>query len=70
MNPSSLTINHLGEHFGLEEDDLPKDAFPLSYRTLMQHQQSDKKLQQLALTYPHYSLTQFHGGGKTQSLIN
>ena len=35
MNPSSLTTDTLGEHFGLEEDDLPKDAFPLSYRTLM-----------------------------------
>ena len=46
MTPSSLTTDNLGEHFGLEEDDLPKDAFPLSYKTLMQHQQSDRKLQQ------------------------
>ena len=69
MDTSSLTKENLGEHFGLEEDDLPKDAFPLSYKTLMQHQQSDKKLQQLALTNPHYSLTQFHGGGKTRTLI-
>ena len=67
MHTSSLTKDNLAEHFGLEEDDLPKDAFPLSYRTIMLHQQSDRKLQQLALTNPHYSLTQFHGGGKPEA---
>ena len=69
MTSSTLKTNHLAEQFGLEEDDLPKDAFPLSYKTLMIHQQADTALQQLALNNPKYSLTQFHGGGKTRTLI-
>ena len=69
MQPSTLKTGNLAKHFGLEEDDLPQDAFPLSYKTLMIHQQADKALQQLALTNPKYSLTQFHGGGKTRTLI-
>ena len=35
----------------------------------MIHQQADKHLQTLALNKKDYSLTQFHGGGKTRSLI-
>ena len=57
MKPFSLKPQNNAEHFGLEEDDLPKDAFPLSYKTLMIHQQADTALQQLALTNPKYSLT-------------
>ena len=38
MKSSSFTKYNLAEHFGLEEDDLSKDAFPLSYKTIMQHQ--------------------------------
>ena len=67
MNQFILKPHNNAEHFGLEEDDLPKDAFPLSYKTLMIHQQADKSLQQLAATNPKYSLTQFHGGGKIRT---
>ena len=35
----------------------------------MIHQQADDKLKQLALKNDNYSLTQFHGGGKTRTLI-
>ena len=69
MTSTSIPPEQAAEHFGLEEDDLPDDAFPLSYKTLMIHQQADKALQALALKNKNYSLTQFHGGGKTRSLI-
>ena len=57
------------EAFSLEKDDLPSDAYPLSYRTIMIHQQAYRKLQELALKDDNYSLTKFHGGGKTRTLI-
>ena len=60
---------YMVEHFGLEEDDLPTDAFPLSYKTLMIHQQADKPLMNTAKTHKGYAVAQFHGGGKTMALI-
>ena len=38
---SQPTQLNMAEHFGLEEDHPPKAAFPLSYKTLMIHQQAD-----------------------------
>ena len=69
MKSSTLSTHNLAEISVLEENDLPKDAFPLSYKTLMIHQEVDRALQQLALTDPKYSLTQLHGCGKTRTLI-
>ena len=59
----------MAEHFGLEEDDLPEDAFPLSYKTLMIHQKADKALMIQARDHKGYALHKFHGGGKTRELI-
>ena len=67
--PKPLSHLQTAEAFGLEEDDFPSDAFLLSYKTIMIHQQADDKLKQLALTSDNYSLTQFHGGGKTRTII-
>ena len=69
ISSKPLSPLQAAEAFGLEEDDLPSDAFPLSYKTIMIHQQADRHLQQLALNNDNYSLTQFHGGGKTRTLI-
>ena len=67
--PISPTESSMAEHFGLEEDDLPPDAFPLNYKTLMIHQQQDKALLKLAEANKAYSLKIFRGGGKQRSLI-
>ena len=32
------------EQFAFEDDDLPPDAFPLNFKTLMVHQQQDELL--------------------------
>ena len=44
----------MADHFGLEEDDLPPDVFPLNYKTLMIHQQQDKALFKLTETNKAY----------------
>ena len=41
---SQPTQLNMAEHFGLEVDDIPEDSFPLSYKTLMIHQQPDLAL--------------------------
>ena len=61
---------YMAEHFGLEEDDLPTDVFPISYKTLMIHQQVDKALMNTAKSHKGYAVAQFHGGGKTRAWEN
>ena len=67
--PISKDSASMAEHFGLEEDDLPQDAFPLNYKTLMIHQQADKELLERAQDNDGYTLNIFRGGGKERSLI-
>ena len=67
--PISKDSASMAEHYGLEEDDLPKDAFPLRYKTLMIHQQTDKELLEKARDNDGYTLNIFCGGGKERSLI-
>ena len=57
------------EIFGLEKDDMPDHAYPLSYKTIQRHQQADEELLQLAMSKNNYSEAIFHGGGKQRHLI-
>ena len=66
---SQPTQLNMAEDFGLEEDDLPEDAFPLSYKTFMIHQQAHKGLLTKARDHKVFSLNMFRGGGKVGSLI-
>jgi transposase InsO family protein len=60
----------IAECFGLDDDDLPADAFPLTYSTIAKHQLNDKPLlNQLKTHAEGYSLKSFRGGGKEKSLI-
>ena len=40
-----LPHQQAAEALGLEKDGLPSDAYPLSYRAIMIHQQADRKLE-------------------------
>jgi len=69
--PTSSTVPQvqLAESYGLEKDDLPNVAFPVSYRLIHNEQQKDKTLLGLAQTGKHYSLKEFHGGGRINRLL-
>ena len=60
---------HMAEYFGFSLDDLPKDAFPLTYKIIMEAQQQDKELINKVETRPAYSIKEYHGGGKKWALI-
>ena len=65
LDPSPMKM----EQFAFEDEDLPPDAFPLNYKTLMTHQQQDETLLQKAKANKQYALKMFCGGGKTNALI-
>jgi hypothetical protein len=52
----------MADWYGLDSDDLPDDAFPVSY-TLLDHKQKKDKtlLKQAQTTTCAYSLKEFHG---------
>jgi hypothetical protein len=62
--------HYLAYHFGLDDNDLPADAFPLQYKSIAQHQNLQKDLfQKLTSNSNTYHLKSFCGGGKKRTLI-
>ena len=56
--------------YGLDDEDLPEDAFPVSYQLLDREQHKDKTLlARLASDSKQYSLRKFRGGDKSIELI-
>jgi hypothetical protein len=56
--------------YGLDSDDLPDDAFPVSYTLLDCKQRKYETLLKQAQTMTHaYSLKKFHGGDTTVHLL-
>jgi hypothetical protein len=65
---SNMESLDMADCYGLNSDDLPDDAFPISY-TLIDHvQKKDKTLLKQAQTCS-YSLKEFYGGGATVCLL-
>jgi hypothetical protein len=63
-------IHYLADHFALDDDDLPADAFPLQYKLIALHQRKDKQLlSKLHTTSTGYHIKSFCGGGKKRDLI-
>ena len=52
-----------------KQEDLPDEAFPLSYKLIMQEQLADQELLTTAEAKDGYVLTKFQGGGKQRTLI-
>jgi len=63
-------IQYLADHFGLNDDDLPTDAYPLQYKTiaLYQNKQDDLVLK-VQKHHEGFHLKSFCGGGKKCDLI-
>ena len=62
-------IDLLAELYALEEDDLPEDAFPITYSNILKHQKKDKKLLKLFKSSKVLKFKEFHGGGRSFKLI-
>ena len=71
MTPNEISHKpeEMAEIFGLEKDDMPDHAYPLSYKTIQRHQQADEELLQLAMSNNSYSEAIFHEGGRQRHLI-
>jgi hypothetical protein len=60
----------MADCYGLDTDDLPDNAFPISYTLLDHEKKKDKTLLKRAQSMTRaYSLKKFHGGGTTVRLL-
>jgi hypothetical protein len=67
---SNMESLDMADCYGLNSDDLPDDAFPVSYTLLDCEQKKDKTLLKQAQTMTHvYFLKKFHGGSTTVCLL-
>jgi hypothetical protein len=60
---SNMESLDMGDCYGLDSDDLPDDAFPISHTLIDREEKKDKILLKQAQTRS-YSLKKFHGGGQ------
>jgi hypothetical protein len=65
---SDMESIDMADCYGLDSDDLPYDAFPISYTLIDHEQKKDKTLLKQEQTRL-YSLKKFHGGGATVCLL-
>ena len=61
--------SNMAECLGMDSDDLSDDAYPLTYKHIMQEQQKDKTLLADLKKNPRLTLKTYRGGGKERSLI-
>ena len=62
--PSDL--QDMADCYGLNKDDLPSDAFPITYQLINCEQNHDKTLlATIKNGAQHYSLKEFQGGGRS-----
>ena len=65
--PSDL--QDMADCYGLDKDDLPSDAFPITYQLINHEQNKDKTLLATAKGAKHYTLKEFHGGDRSPQLL-
>ena len=51
--------------YGLNKDDLPSDAFLITYQLINHEQNKDKTLLATIKGVKHYTLKEFHGGSRS-----
>ena len=60
------TVQDMADCYGLDKDDLPSDAFLITYQLINCEQQKDKTLlATIKQGAKHYTLKEFHGGGRS-----
>ena len=55
-------IKFISDQFGLDDKDLPRNMFPLKFKTIAKYQEKDNNLMKNLLEKDTYTLTAFHGG--------
>jgi transposase InsO family protein len=69
-NEEMHDMHYLADNFGLEDDDLPEDVYPLQYKLIATHQNKQKDLFiKLNKKQDGFHLKSFCGGGKKRTLI-
>ena len=64
-NEDMHDMHYLADNFGLEDDDLPEDIYPLQYKLIAKHQNQQKELFiKLNKQQDGFHLKSFCGGGK------
>ena len=72
LQPTTLltTLETMAKHLGLDDDDLPADAYPLHYKLIAREQNKDRNLFKLLKSNTSgYTIKSFCGGGKKRDLI-
>ena len=62
-------LDKLAELYALDDEDLPADAFPITYANILKNQQKDKKLLKRFKSSRELKFKEFHGGGRSFKLI-
>ena len=63
-------LHYMADHFALDDEDLPEDAYPLQYKYIAVQQRKDKELlSKLKQGSNAYHVKSFCGGGKKRDLI-
>ena len=62
-------VQDLANCYGLDKDDLPSNAFPITYQLINHEQNKDKTLLATAKGAKHYMLKEFHGGNRSPQLL-
>ena len=63
------SVSYLAEYYGLDDVDLPDDAYPLKFSLIDKEQKRDIHLLNKIKKNPAYTTKIFHGGGNSYNLI-
>ena len=66
--PSDL--QDMADCYRLNKDDLPSNAFPITYQLINHEQNKDKTLLATAKGVKHYMLKEFHGDDRSPQLLH
>ena len=67
---SPSNVQDLANCYGLDKDDLPSNAFLITYQLINHEQNNDKTLLATATKgMKHYMLKEFHGGDRSPQLL-
>ena len=66
---SPSNVQYLVNCYGLNKDDLPSDAFPITYQLINHEQNKDKTLLATTKGAKHYMLKEFHGCNRSPQLL-
>ena len=66
---SPSNVQYLVNCYGLNKDDLPSDAFPITYQLINHEQNKDKTLLATTKGAKHYMLKEFHGCNRSPRLL-